>query len=214
MPISGERRIGLVSLLKIEFADHELRLCDGGFIDFDGERYLSADSVFGSLGGFQVAQERAGDEAADAMLTLLPPQGTAAGVLNDSGHQGSRVRFWLVEYDLDTGEAVDATADQLASMRVDVPTLRLMQRSKALDLDLMDAAMRLFLINRGNVLSPRFHRSIWPDEAGMDNMTGTPRQVAWGVQGPARGSVQVSGGGANDYGPVWNNPAPAPQLTN
>jgi hypothetical protein len=58
---------------------------------------------------------------------------------------------------------------------------------------------RLFSINEGNSLSPRFHKTVWPGELGEDNATGVGVAVAWGVEGAPRGST-YSGGGVPGWG--------------
>jgi hypothetical protein len=195
MPFSSGPVLGLVSLIKIELPGHTIRFCDGGFITFDGEDYTSEDAVFGTIGGAEVPEERGADEAAGATLTLLPPSGTAAETLCDPAHQNARVRVWLAEFDVSTGQVVPGSAELLANMRIDVPTLKLARSTRSVIVELMDAGQRLFLIDRGNTLSPRFHKSIWPGEQGFDNATGIAGQVAWGVKGPPRGTTVVGSGG-------------------
>ncbi len=45
------KRVGFSGLIKIEFPGRTLRLSDGSFIDWGGERYTSKDSTFGIIGG-------------------------------------------------------------------------------------------------------------------------------------------------------------------
>ena len=47
-------------------------------------------------------------------------------------------------------------------------------------------------------LSPGFHKSIWPGETGLDNVTGVDDPVWWGLRPPA--GTLVSGGGSGFVG--------------
>ena len=189
-------RIGLIALLKIELPEHTVLLCDGGFITWNGETYKSADPVFGSIASVEGMSEGQGDEIPALDMTLLPPGVTAPSELSKPGYQRSRVRFWIAEYDVDTGQVV-GDPDMMFDGQIDQTTLRVGQ-SRQLDMAVVSNAERLFELDIGNTLSPAFHKSIWPGEQGHDNATGLTIPVAWGVEGPQRsyrGSSYGGGGG-------------------
>lgn len=189
-------KLMLTGLARFDLPGHVIRLCDGGFVYFEGEKYTSSDEYFGSIEAVREIEEMAGDEAPGSALTFLPASTAAAATLSSPSYQSSRVRFWLARVDEATGE-IDGTPELLADMLLDTTALRVSRGQRALDMELIAAAERLFLINDGNVLSPRFHKSIWPGETGLDNATGVPLTVAWGVESPPRGTV--AGGGAGGY---------------
>jgi hypothetical protein len=72
-----------------------------------------------------------------------------------------------------------------------------------LHFDIVSTAERLFEVNIGNTLSPRFHKSIWPGETGEDAAIGIGLTVAWGIEAPTGGGGAVYGGGG---APDNNNP--------
>lgn len=180
----------LVGLIKIELPAQTIRLCDGGFIYFGGEKYTSADDAFGSIETVEAIEENAGDEAPSGRLTFLPSSASAAGDLSQPEFQGSRARMWLARVDEATGTVLDS--ELVGDMELDTTTLRGARSSRRLDMEFISVAERLFNINEGNVLSASFHKAIWPGEQGLDNAVGVPSQVAWGVNGAQRGAV-VSG---------------------
>jgi hypothetical protein len=188
-------RVSHVGLVKIELRGGPVvRLCDGGFVTFAGELYQSSDDSFGTIGALEPISEGVGDEAPAFRMTFYPKDTTAAAVLSSPGYQGSRIRFWIGEVDEATGTMI-GTPGQLVEAMTDATTLTVGRGTRSLQMDCVATAERLFLKNEGNSLSSRFHRSIFANEAGMDNATGVQVAVAWGVSGPPRGSTYGGGGG-------------------
>lgn len=176
----------LVGVAKFELPERDVRLCDGGFVYFDGEKYTSADEDFGAIETTDEIEERSGDEAPGASLTFLPASTAAAAALSSASYQGSPMGFWLLRVDEMTGEVLES--ELLADMELDTTTLRTSKGRRVLDIGMISAAERLFNVNDGNTLSPTFHKSVWPGELGLDNAIGVPATRAWGVQGPPRGA--------------------------
>src|SRR3546814_16948048 len=63
-------------------------------------------------------QEGVGNEVPALEMTLLPPGDSTPGDLSQPGFQTSRVRFWIGEYDVDTGE-LDGTPDVIFAGQLD-----------------------------------------------------------------------------------------------
>lgn len=174
-------RLSVTGLVKIEFPGHELRLCDGGFIDWGADRYTSKDSVFGTIGGLEAVSEGVGEEVPVFNLTLLPPGDTAASMLAAPGYQAARARFWFAVYDVDTGLLV-GTPDLQFDGQIDQITLGFGRGVRTMDVSIVSNTARLLERNIGNSLNSAFHKSVWPGETGHDNADGIGRQVAWGVE--------------------------------
>lgn len=181
------QRILLAGLLKVELPGYTARLCDGGTVTFGGEVYTSRDAVLGVLDSAEALTEGVGDEAPAASLTFLPPDTASASVLNAASTQGARVRAWIVEVNADTGLVI-GTGEQLGDWIVDYPSLTLGTGKRQLELACVSGGDRLFQIDRGNSLSPTFHRSIYPGESGLDQASGVSSTFAWGAASPARGT--------------------------
>lgn len=175
------RRIGIIGLMKIEFPDHTLRLCDGGFIQWGDETYRAKDAKFGALGSVEGLSEGVGEEVPVFEITLLPPSTTPVGELSKPGYQTSASRFYLAEYDVDAGTLVGTPALQFHG-QVDQTELRFGRGTLELSISIVSNAARLLEQNIGNSLNPSWHKSVWAGETGHDQATSLERQVAWGVE--------------------------------
>ncbi len=191
----GDARILLVPLMEIVLPGHTVRLCDGGFINWPAVGMFTAqDDLYGTVGGVGSISDSVADEAPANNVTMLPPTTAAAADLADPAAQGSVMRFWLAEADLTTATIV-GTPELLFTGVLETVSLRLDRGERALEIEYASEAERLFSITEGNVQSPRWHKSIWPGETGLDHATGVSVNVAWGIAGPPRGSSYASGGG-------------------
>lgn len=183
--------ITLVGLARIDLPDHTMRLCDGGFCYFEGVRYAASDSIFGVLAGVETVEEKLGDNAPGGKLSFFPPDATSAATLM-ANYQNSRMRFWFGQIGDDLKTVINA--ELLADVQIDTTTTILSQGRRVWEVEYVSRAEKLFLRNEGNALSPRFHKSIWPGERGLDNATGLVRSVAWGTESAPRGTTSLSSG--------------------
>lgn len=191
--------VAITGLLKIEFPTRTVRLCDGGFFTFASEVYQSSDAVFGNIASLEPLSEGIGDEVPALELTLQPPGTTPAADLSQPSFQQARARFWIAEYNPDTGLIV-GTPDLAFDGQVDQTSIRVGRGERSLSISIVSTAERLFERNIGNSLSPNFHKLIWPGELGHDNATGLKVPVAWGVAAPVRaGGGFVGGGGGGGF---------------
>lgn len=190
----------VIGLLKIELPAATVRLCDGGFIDFDGETYRSTDPVFGGIASLQSLTEGVGEEIPALELSLNPAGDSAPADLSQPGFQKSAVRLWIGEYDVDAG-TLTGTPDLLFYGQIDQTVLRVGRNARDLSMTIVSTLERLFMRNEGNGLSPVFHKSVWPGETGHDNATGLTIPVAWGVErSPSASSAGAAyGGGGFGY---------------
>jgi hypothetical protein len=203
MSFAGDN-IHLIGFCKIELPTRTLRICDGGFCYFGGEKYDSEDSLFGSIAGIDELEASLGDAAEDAKLVFAPPATTAAADINSSSFQNSRARFWMGTIGPD-GKTV-TTVEQLMDALVDYTVLRLRQSGRELEMSFIGRPEKLFLRQEGNSLNPRFHKSIWPGEKGLDNV-GAKLTIPWGVGSP-RGLTSGGGGGGGVGGGSFNFGSP------
>lgn len=186
--------VALTGLVQIDLPERTLRYCDGGFFEFGGEAFRSSDATFGTIGSLAAMSEGVGDVVPALQMTLLPAGNAAAADLSKPGHQTSRVRFWIAEFDVDTG--VIGSAEVMFDGQIDQTILTVGKGTKTLDVSVVSLAERLFEGNIGNTLNPTWHKSVWPGETGHDNATGLSKPIAWGVESPRRGG---SGGGGGSY---------------
>lgn len=194
--------ITLCEVLKLEVPGGDVRLSDGGFVDFGGERYNSEHPVFGTRVSTGDFQSGFGDLAEGGTLILAPNPDAALATWYRSDLEDARVRIWLGEV---TGKTLN-DAEQIGDLLVDTVSLELAAGVQLLKLGLIARSDKLFLRNEGNVCSTRHHQRQYPGERGFDNCTGTPGYLAWGVQAP---QPRSSGGGGGFNG---NSPRIAPQV--
>lgn len=183
----------LVGLLKLDLPGGAVRLCDGGFCDWQGERYMAEHPVWGTIAAIEPVDEGVGDMAPGGKISFMPAPDAPASALSSKTHANARLRGWLGEIGPD-GKTV-TTARPLFDGLIDTTAIRLPRGQRLVDVTFIARAERLFLVNQGNTLSPRFHKSVWPGEAGFDNCTGVPKSVAWGVEAPAQNSTLAGSGG-------------------
>jgi len=182
--------ITLAGLCEIALPDRVVRLCDGAFVNWPSRGlFTSKDEQLGVIDSVSPVAEAVGDEAPQGSLTMLIPEGAAAADLFMPDAQGGAMYFWLAEVSAATGEVV-GTPDMLFAGRIDTLKLTVGKR-RTLEITFMSEAERLFWTREGNVLSPRWHKSIWPGETGLDAATGTQTTVPWGTSAP-RGQKVVS----------------------
>lgn len=181
--------IGLTGLVKIELPSHTIRLCDGGFFEYDSEIYRSKDTVFGTIESYESIEEGVGDIVPAVILTMLPPSTSAVADISQPGNQTARVTFTIAEYDADTGEII--TADTQFLGQVDQTIFHLGKTTRKLTMSVVSLFERVFEGNLGNSLDPQFHKSVWPGETGHDHATGLNVAVAWGIDNPSNPTSNV-----------------------
>jgi hypothetical protein len=184
----------LAGLCQIDLPGRTIRLCDGAFVDWAGNRFDSQDVDFGTISTVDQVSEAVSDEAPSGKLTMLPPSTTAAAALFQPDAQGSTMTFWLAEINPATGGVVGAP-DTLFVGFLDNISLKVGKTERSVDLEFMSQAERLFWTKEGNVLSSRFHKEVWPGETGLDQATGVQIAVPWGTSSPSRGTISIGSGG-------------------
>lgn len=193
-------------LARIQLPGHDIRLCDGGFVNYPagGGIFVAEDPLFGTIESVASLSENVGDEAPSGQIVLLPPDISAAGDLYRADAQNSPIHFWLADIDPATG-AIIGTPELQFSGFVDTLTLRLATDGRKVEMGFIAEAERLFWTKEGNVLSPNFHKSVFAGETGLDDATGVQISVPWGVAGQ-RGAILTGssggfgGGGSNREG--------------
>ena len=187
-------RVTLAGLVKITLPDATLLMCDGAFVKWDAEKFRSADATFGTIGQIEPIAEGVGDEIPALRITFNPVSTAAAAELSQPDWQGSRVEMWVAEVSLETN-AVVGTPALMFDGQTDSTELLIDVGARELGMDVVSAAERLFVVNEGNTLTPRFHKSLFPGELGEDNATGIGVGKAWGTAQP-----QQSYGAGFSYG--------------
>jgi hypothetical protein len=189
-------RITLCGLIKVEFPTYTVLISDGGFVEYNGDTYESADAEFGVISGFEVSGTGP-DQAPGGKITFLTPSADAAAQLVSPGFQTSKLSIWLAEVNEATATVI-GTPTILTLAQLDRGVVSETMRSREVALEFVSLGERLMTINEGNSLNGTFHKRIFPSELGLDNAIGMSVTVAWGAEAPPRGVT--GGGGFRDEG--------------
>lgn len=193
------RFANLFGAIRIDLPAATIRLLDGaGALTFDGGTYLGRDPTFGTLAAIESIGDGVGDEAPTLSFTMLPASTASAADLASPTAQGSRVRVMLGAFVPETGGVV-ADPIVLFDGELDQATLTIGKGARELDFDCVSSFERFFFNQEGVRLSPAFHKSLFPGETGLDNVTGVTRPVYWGVATPAS-ALAGTGSGTAFYG--------------
>lgn len=159
-----------------------VRVLDGcASLSFNGGTFTGLDPLFGTIAAIDTIEDGFGDEAPALSFNFLPASGAAIADLCTPTNQGSRVRVWLGA--LTSTYTVVADPILLFDGELDQLTPTVGKGKRELDVDAVSGMERFFENQEGVRLSPTFHKSIWPGETGLDNITGLENKVFWGVKG-------------------------------
>lgn len=179
--------VSLVGLVKISLPGRDILLCDGGFVRWGDDVFVSADPTFGTIGVLEALSEGTGDELPAGKITFLPPDLAAAVDLSRPGYQGSRVQMWIAEVDDSTGRPI-GNPDPMADWQSDKTVLRRQAGvPRSLEMVCVSRSQRMLVRNDGNAMSTAGHQRLFTAERGHDNALGMEIEVAWGVASPPRG---------------------------
>lgn len=184
----------LFGALRIEFPDHTLRLVDGSAnIVIGGELYVGIDETFGTLADISEISEEIDDSAPEVTISLFPPDVSAAAVLSHPNMQGSVVQIMVGAVDPISGVGV-GTPEVLFLGEIDVPTIMIDgSGARKVQYTVVSVFERLFEVEEGQRASNGWHQSIWPGERGLEFMTGTDKNLYWGVKPPKSSNTARTG---------------------
>jgi hypothetical protein len=206
VPLSGAFTAELAKPALILFGAVEIvlpgptyvRLLDGaGTVTFGGRTFVGRDATFGVLGGVSEFADGLEDQAPSLTLTLLPPDNSAMAALAAATAQGSAVSLWVGALDAVTGQVI-ADPDLVFVGETDVPTQKVSEGQRELDLTVISIFDRFLENDEGERLNTGFHQSIWAGEKGLEFVSFVRNQPIWGADAPKNvlvgtGSAQTSG---------------------
>lgn len=187
-------RVTMFGALRMQLPEGlDVRLLDGSAeIEIDGQDYYGHVDGFGSWESIDEIEDGFGDEAPGTSITILPESDEAAALMSDPDNQGSVVTVMVGARDDATGLSI---GDPYVPLRgiVDVPVHAFGLRKCSVDFDIVSEMDYLMLNDEDRVMSSNFHRRVWPDEAGMDHVTGVAENGYWGTNPPTGGVEKVTG---------------------
>ena len=179
--------------ISIELPDVTVNLLDGaGVLSFGNKTYVGHDETFGTQSEIEDLTDGTGDSAPAFSMTLLPAGDAAAAALAAPTMQGSPVLVYMGAVNPATGLPIPDP--QLIFIgELDVPTLHSTEDSRRLGYEVVSVFERLFEDDESARLSAGHHRSIFPNEAGLDYVTGVAQPVYWGIAGSSNVTTYTGG---------------------
>lgn len=185
-------------------ADGEtVRMTTGGQAIFGGHTYVAEHADYGALSRISRIVDGAGDEASSIEIDMLPPSSEALAVLASPALSGAPVRVWSGGINEDTGDVVGVELH--FSGLVNHAPLLVNEDGWVLTLECVTEELRQREDDADKRLAPAWHRSVWPGEAGLDNVTAVRRKIYWRASGP---STAVRYGGGSGGGGAGGGTAP------
>jgi len=167
--------------LSIALPGRTIYLLEGaGVTVFGGNTYLGDDPVFGSILSMETLSDGVGDEAPAIRMSFAPKDDAAATALAQAQMQGAAVNLWFGILNPLTGLPFDAPELVFAGS-LDTVTLKGGANSRTLEMEITSDDELFFSTDDGIRLSDAFHRSLWPRETGLFDVTGVQRQIYWGT---------------------------------
>lgn len=173
--------------VEILLPDYDLRLVDGaGVISFGGSTFVGRDETFGTLGGISDYVDGVDDEAPTLTLTLNTPTNAAMAAIAAPGAQGSQVSIWVGALDPVTGLVIE-DPDLCFLGQTDVPTQRVGERSRSLELSIVSIFDLLFDQDEGVCLNVGFDNLLHPGQLGLEFVSVVREPPVWGSDAPKAG---------------------------
>lgn len=185
----------IVPLIEVMMPDYPLfHLVGSGEVLWGNRRFAGRDARFGVLVAASNLKDGATDEAPDWSLTFAPPDEAAVEDLTRADIQGADVNGYLGVVDRATGLLIPEPLQVFAG-ELDVARLRVGKGSRTVEWRCVSALERFHDTETGARLSDAFHKTVWPGETGLANMTGIEKTSYWGVEKIPSGVTYGSGGG-------------------
>lgn len=188
-------RVTIFGALKIELPTVTARLLDGSAeIEIGGEDYYGSVDGFGAWESIEEMEDGFGDEAPGTTVVILPEDDEAAALISDPDNQFCPVTVMIGARDDATGLCIGEPYVAIKGV-IDVPIHNAGLRECSAELDIASKMELLLFNDEDRVMSPSFHRRVWPGEGGMDHCTGVTDNGYWG-QNPPSGGIQSARGAA------------------
>lgn len=209
-------RAMLTCLYQIDLPSGTRRLLLGSSeVSWDGDLFVGRDPTFGFIDAPDDISEDMGGEVPNTSFTLVQAPGADPDDIASADVQMSRYRQWLAVLALDGSKKVTLVPDpeQLFEGFIDQPTINLDRKRKEIEYTVISGFDYFFEDSEGERLNSQFHKSIWPGETGLDNVTGITRKIYWGTNAPpgavgGTSSIYGGGGATGGYGYQPRMPSP------
>lgn len=179
--------------VEVNLPGYNLRLLDGASeVTWGAPTFLGRDPTYGVLDNIDSIADGLGDQAPSMSITFLPPDESAVADLVDPDMQGSRIRVWLGALNADGTVVPDPHL--LFDGELDQPVLSVGKGTRDVTYDCVSQFERLFRNEEGSRLNFANQRHYYPNDAGLDDVTGITRSILWGPGQKVNGATSGFGG--------------------
>jgi hypothetical protein len=193
--LSANRAL-ITLFVQADLPDRTVRLLIGsGEVMWGTDKFVGYDPAFGFIDSGDDISESADGQAPNTSFTaVLSPDVDPLDVAGPQV-QLSRFQVWLAALELDVSSHLQVVPDpdRLFDGFIDQATINLDQQREDAEFTVVSAFDYFFEDSEGQRLNGQFHRSIWPGEKGLDNVTGITKKIYWGTN-PPPGMLSGSGG--------------------
>lgn len=198
----SQRRVLMVGAVEIVMPGNTVRLLDGSAqVLIDGHLYVGRDPSWGVLDSIKGLSESISATAPSVTMTMIPANDLALSTMLNPALQGSPVTIMIGALDMATGQMMGDPYVLLVG-ELDVPTVRLGLRDRRVEFKTTGWAESLFNTEEGLRLSASSHQMFFPEEEGLDFVTGVETTIPWG-QALGTSSVQTRSN-LPQYGQTYN----------
>lgn len=203
---SGTRRLMLGSGEVSGMSSTILDETGSPILDENGEEILDSNSslafvgmdpAFGAVVGGEEVREDTTGEAPNTSVTITVADGADKAAIASDSVQLTPVTISLAALTLNESKRLIAIPDPEVVFDgfIDQAIISLDKKRDEVDYTLISAFDYFFEDSEGQRLNGPFHKSMYPTETGLDNVTGVTRKVYWGTYGPNQGPGGGIGGG-------------------
>jgi len=190
-----------VTLVRIELQSGVLRLTDGGFVLFNSEVYVAAQSPYGVLDSIGQITEGGSGTTTRVEISLKPESDVAVSDLANPLNQGGLVQWWEGVINPAAGGLIGEPKLKFQGS-YDKGRFTVDEQGWTLTIECGSEAELQLLANSDWRLNNSTHQRAWPGELGLRHVTNLPRQIFWRTEAP-RGAISYptgTGGGTGGGG--------------
>jgi hypothetical protein len=203
-------RASLTFLFRLDLPDAPRHLLLGSTeVMWGADKFVGFDPTFGSISTPDDITEDMTGQAPNTSIVINPAQGVDRDVIAGEDVQLAPFKAWLAALTKDAFGRVVLVPDPELEFDgfIDQATINLDRGRDDIDFTIISAFDYFFEDSEGERLNGQFHKSIWPGETGLDNVTGITKKIYWGMNAPPNSSSSSSsiyggagGGSGSQYG--------------
>lgn len=180
------------------------------------DTFKGYDPTLGHINSGEQMREDVSGQAPNTAVSIVPSQSANMPDIAGAAVQLAPFQIWLSALQLNTTDQhveVIPDPEMIFDGFIDQATVSLSDNRTDVDYSLISGFDYFFEDSEGQRLNGQFHRSSYPGELGLDNVTGITKKIYWGMTPPTGtggGSSSIysgvgSGGGGGDGGRRYDN---------